>query len=152
MVRTSIAVVAALITLSVPAAALANDDVPLEGAAASPESCNEPVILIVWVDGFDRAKSKAYGDGLRSTKIVPRHGGRYIAVSPPVEVLEGAWPAERAVVVEQYPCQQAFREMWFSREYEDKLKPLRAGTGDYKIALFKLRSLPTTPSSNDRKP
>jgi uncharacterized protein (DUF1330 family) len=108
----------------------------LEGAAAS-KACNEPVVLLVWIDHLDRTRSKAYGDGLRSSRIVPRHGGKYLAVSPPLQVLEGEWPADRGFVIEQYPCEQAFREMWFSPEYQTKLKPLRANSGDYTVALFK---------------
>jgi uncharacterized protein (DUF1330 family) len=125
--------------------AAGQNPVALEGAAASPASCNDPVLLLVWIEGLDRAKSKPYGDGLRATQIVPRHGGRYLAVSPPTLVLEGKWPAERGFVVEQYPCEQAFREMWFSREYQEKLKPLRDGSGEYTVALFKLRPQPVTP-------
>ena len=127
--------------------AVAQDPVPLEGAAASPVSCNDPVLLVVWIEHLDRSKSKPYGDGLRSTKIVPRHGGRYLAVSPPMQVLEGKWPADRGFVVEQYPCEQAFREMWFSNEYQEKLKPLRAGSGDYTVALFKQRPQPAAPTA-----
>jgi len=93
--------------------------------------------LVVWIDNLDRTKSKAYGDGLRATRIVARHGGRYLAVSPPGQLLEGKWPVERGFVLEEYPCEQAFREMWFSDEYQQKLKPLRAGSGDYTVALFK---------------
>lgn len=121
---------AVFLTAAVPAS------VPLEGAAAS-STCDDPVLLVVWIDHLDRSKSKLYGEGLRSTKIVARHGGRYLAVSPPALLLEGEWPADRGFVVEEYPCEQAFREMWFSAEYQSKLKPLRANSGEYTVALFK---------------
>ena len=51
-------------------------------------------------------------------------------------VLEGSWPSDRGFVVEHYPCLEAFKALWFSKEYQQRLKPLRAGSGDYTIALF----------------
>lgn len=106
-------------------------------AIADLEACDDPVYLVVWIDHLDRTKSAPYGAGLRQTRIVPRHGGEYLAVSPPLKVLEGDWPADRAVVVERYPCQAAIERMWYSDEYQNELKPLRAGSGTYDVAVFK---------------
>ncbi len=133
----------ALALAAAPALAQAPPPPPAAYTPAGGGACDKPVYLVVWVDHLDRAKSKAYGEGLRSTHIVPRHGGRYLAVSPPVKVLEGDWPADRAVVVEEYPCLAAATDMWFSDEYQKTLKPLREGSGDYKVALFqKFTALP----------
>jgi uncharacterized protein (DUF1330 family) len=118
--------------------AAATPKIALEGPAAS-AACNKPVILVVWIEHLDRTRSKAYGDGLRSSKIVPRNGGQYVAVSPPLQVLEGEWPADRGFVTERYPCRAAFDAMWFSNEYQKRLKPLREGSGAYTIALFEER-------------
>jgi uncharacterized protein (DUF1330 family) len=89
------------------------------------------------VDRLDRTKSKAYGDGLRSTGIVKRHGGEYKAVGAPLVMLEGAWPKDRSMVLETYPCLEALQRMWYSDAYQKGLKPLRAGSGDYTVAVFK---------------
>jgi uncharacterized protein (DUF1330 family) len=107
-------------------------------AAQTPpaEVCKDPVYLVVWIEHLDRTKSKAYGDGLRSSGIVARNGGEYQAVSPPALVLEGEWPADRGFVVERYPCMAALQRMWYSDEYQKKLKPLRAGSGEYTVAVF----------------
>lgn len=107
-------------------------------AAQTPpaEACVDPVYLVVWIERLDRTRSRAYGDGLRSSGIVARNGGEYMAVSPPALVLEGRWPADRGFVVERYPCMAALRRMWYSDEYQNRLKPLRAGTGDYTVAVF----------------
>jgi uncharacterized protein (DUF1330 family) len=107
-------------------------------APATPATaCSEPVYLVVWVEHLDRTKSRAYGDGLRSSGIVRRNGGKYQLVSPPLMMLEGEWPADRGFVVESYPCLDALKAMWFSDEYQKKLKPLRAGSGEYTVAVFK---------------
>ena len=108
----------------------ATDTVPV------PADCTEPVYLMVWIENIDRSKSAAYGQALRQSRIVSRHGGVYLAVSPPALLLEGDWPADRGFVVERYPCRALFDAMWFSNEYQEVLKPLRDGSGDYTVALF----------------
>ena len=106
-------------------------------ASNAAAQCSDPVILVVSIDHLDRSKSGAYGQALRSSQIVKRNGGRYIAVGPPELMLEGDWPADRGFVIEEYPCVEAFRAMWFSDEYQKKIKPLREGSGTYTIGLFK---------------
>jgi uncharacterized protein (DUF1330 family) len=104
--------------------------------APSSEVCKDPVYLVVSIEHLDRTKSKAYGEALRSSGIVARNGGEYQAVGPPALVLEGEWPADRGFVVERYPCMAALQRMWYSDEYQKKLKPLRAGSGEYTVAVF----------------
>ena len=98
--------------------------------------CDKPVMLVVSVDHLDRAKSKPYAEALRDSGIVKRNGGRYRVVGAPALLLEGTWPSDRGFVIEQYPCIEAFRAMWYSDDYQRRIKPLRAGSGDYTIALF----------------
>jgi uncharacterized protein (DUF1330 family) len=101
---------------------------------AAPKTCKDPVYLVVWIEHLDRTKSKAYGDGLRSSGIVARHGGEYQAVSPPALVLEGKWPADRGFVVERYPCME--------------------GSGDYTVAVFNAfkRPAPAKPANSQPAP
>jgi len=99
-------------------------------------TCDKPVYLVILVDQFDRAKSKAYGEAMRSSGIVRRNQGSYRISGAPAQVLEGQWPSDRAFVVEHYPCRAAFERMWNSPEYQEKIKPLRADTGIYTIVLF----------------
>ena len=117
-----------------------------------PARCDDPVSLVVWIEHLDRTRSKPYGDALRSSGIIARHGGQYLAVSPPMMMLEGEWPADRGFVVERYPCLDALKAMWFSDEYQKKIKPLRANSGNYTVAVFKqfgttASAAPTSPSA-----
>jgi uncharacterized protein (DUF1330 family) len=114
-------------------------------APAPDAACKSPVYLVVWIGHLDRTKSKGYGDALRSSGIVARNGGEYQAVSPPALVLEGEWPADRGFVVEKYPCMAALQRMWYSDEYQKKLKPLRAGSGEYTVAVFNEFRRPVPP-------
>lgn len=133
MLRTSL--VALALTACAPLTQVAAAT-PAQALATPPEACNKPVILVVWIEHLDRTRSRAYGEGLRSSQIVARNGGQYLAVSPPVLILEGEWPADRGFVTERYPCMAAFRAMWFSDEYQKRIKPLREGSGQYTIAVF----------------
>ena len=117
---------------------------PPPSVIADLTACNKPVLLVVWIEALDRSKSGAYGKALRESKLVPSHGGTYQAVSPPAELIEGEWPADRGFVVERYPCRAAFERFWTSDEYQKKVKPLREGSGKYTVALFdeRMQALP----------
>lgn len=120
----------------------------LSSAAAEAPACDKPVYLVISVDRFDRVKARPYAEAMRASGIVKRNEGSYRISGRPAQVLEGDWPQDRGFVIEHYPCRAAFDRMWLSAEYQEKLKPLRAGTGDYTIALFdavppqKVRDLP----------
>jgi uncharacterized protein (DUF1330 family) len=105
-------------------------------ARAAGDGCTRGAYLVVAIDNLDRTKSKAYGDALRQSQIVARHGGAYKISGAPAEVLEGQWPQGRSMVVERYPCLDAIRQFWYSDEYQKQIKPLRAGSGDYLVAAF----------------
>lgn len=102
-------------------------------------ACNKPALLVVTMDDLDRSKTKAYGEALRRTQIVRRHGGRYLAYGEPNLRLEGDWPAGRAMVIERYPCLEAVRQFWQSDEYQKDIKPLRDGAGRFLVAAFEER-------------
>lgn len=108
-------------------------------SAQPQETCNAPVYLVVLVEGFDRERAAPYAQALRSTGIVAAHGGRYRAAGAPLAVLEGDWPADRAFVVEEYPCAERALAMWNSPTYQDQVKPARAGTGRYSVILMRAR-------------
>lgn len=110
--------------------------------ATTPESASQPVYLLVMVDDFDRAKFKPYQDALRSTGIITRNGGEYLAVGAPAQLLEGDWPKRRSFVLEKFPSMADFKNFWFSDEYQKKIKPLRDETGKYTIAVFETPKTP----------
>lgn len=101
-----------------------------------PAGCERPAYLVVSIDDLDRSKSAPYGEALRRTQIVPRHGGEYVAVGSSPLVLEGTWPAGRSMVVERYPCLEMIKAFWYSDEYQKEIMPLRAGSGTYTVVAF----------------
>ena len=72
----------------------------------------------------------------RVIELVERHGGTYLMRGGPLELLEGEWPAQHRLVVSSWPSLEALRAFWQSDEYQQVVKPIRAGTGRYHVAVF----------------
>lgn len=72
----------------------------------------------------------------RAAELTSRCGGEYIVRGSANTVLEGDMWNGRACVVSRWPSLEAAREFWNSKEYQEVLKPLRAGTGLYDVGLF----------------
>lgn len=72
----------------------------------------------------------------QTSALLARHGGEYVVRGGPQAVLEGSWPDDRRVVVSRWPSLEALKGFWNSSEYQQVIKPLRAGTGDYDVTIF----------------
>ncbi|MDX2224398.1 MAG: DUF1330 domain-containing protein [Rhodospirillaceae bacterium] len=105
-------------------------------AQAETTGCTRAAYLVVEIQNLDRTKSKPYGEALRRSQIVARHGGVYKFSGAPAAVLEGSWPEGRSLVVERYPCLDAIKQFWYSAEYQKDIMPLRAGSGEYLVTAF----------------
>ena len=74
--------------------------------------------------------------GRRTAPLIARYGGEYLLRGGPVKVLEGSWPAERRMVVSKWPSLEAIEAFWNCTEYQTVNKPIRAGTGEYDVAVY----------------
>lgn len=92
------------------------------------------VYLVVTAHIADPAKMAAYQAALTESGLYARHGGRYVLRGRPVADLEN-WDG-RAVVVAEFPDRAAAEAFWHSPEYSQQVKPLRAGAGDFHVAIF----------------
>jgi uncharacterized protein (DUF1330 family) len=90
--------------------------------------------LVVSARVTDAAKMAAYARGLAESGLYARHGGRYVLIGRPLADLEN-WDG-RSVVVAEFPNAEAVRAFWNDPEYQEKVKPLRAGAGEFHVALF----------------
>lgn len=68
-----------------------------------------------------------------ASALVARMGGRYVVMRGEQEWLEGPSDAARTVVSE-WPDRAAALAFWHCDEYA-RIKPLRAGTGDFRVRL-----------------
>ena len=90
--------------------------------------------LLVTARVTDPAKMAAYARALAASGLYPRHGGRYLFVGKAAEALE-EWPGD-SVVCAVFPSRVAAQAFWDDPEYQQAIKPLRAGAGDFHVAIF----------------
>lgn len=67
------------------------------------------------------------------SRLVGEMGGRYLAVSSDVQVLEGDWQ-HRSLVIHQWPDLPTARRFWNSDQY-GKIRQLRDGCGTFVVLL-----------------
>ena len=140
-----VAVLVASMSLAVAGAATA----PVNpGAAAAPTldpvACDgHPVIMVVAGTSRDPARMAAYAAAIRAEGLYPRLAGYYLNYSRPVAVFEGD-PGSASVLLVRFPCLAHSRAFWFSRAYQERIKPLRENpaAGDYTVTVYAERDVP----------
>lgn len=90
--------------------------------------------LVVIARITDRGKMAEYGAALAASGLYPAHGGEYRLIGRAAVPLED-WQDE-AVVVAHFPDRAAAEAFWWSSDYQEKIKPLRAGAGEFRVAIF----------------
>lgn len=95
---------------------------------AVPVNCDKPVFMVVNYWRSDKGGMQEYGLELRNRQIYEKLKGWYIARRP-VEIFEGTWDANRAFLIAQFPCREAARAFYYSKEYQEII-PYRAGATD----------------------
>lgn len=95
---------------------------------ALPENCNKPVFMVVNYWRSEQSGMQEYGRELRDRKLYETLKGWY-AARRPVEIFEGTWDANRMFLIAQFPCREAARAFYYSKEYQEII-PYRAGATD----------------------
>jgi uncharacterized protein (DUF1330 family) len=72
----------------------------------------------------------------KSAELAKRHGGRYIVRGKVIEQLEGTGYQGKSVVILEFPTMEQLTGFVKGDEYQQTVKPLRAGTGIYDIGIF----------------
>ncbi len=94
-----------------------------------------PAYLVVTARVTDRPKLMAYNQAIAAERLYEMHGGRRLAMGPPALALED-WPEGEVVMIAEFPSGAAAEAFWFSDAYQQRCKPLRAGAGQFRVALF----------------
>ena len=94
-----------------------------------------PAYLLVTARVSDPDKMVAYAGALAASGLYPRHGGRYLFIGKAKTPLED-WPVGDSVVCAVFPSRAAAEAFWADPEYQHVIKPLRAGAGDFHVAIF----------------
>ena len=113
----------------------------LAAAAATPavEACdNKPVYMVVAGPTHDRARMQAYGKAIADSELSQKLGGYYINAPIPLATFEGEPPKGYATLIVRFPCFANAKAFWYSKTYQEKIKPLRLNpsAGDYVVTVY----------------
>ncbi|MDX2209841.1 MAG: DUF1330 domain-containing protein [Sphingopyxis sp.] len=105
---------------------------------AAPVPCDTPVYMVVAGPTHDRARMQAYAKAIFDSGLYQQLGGYYINAPVPVAVFEGDVPPNQATLIVRFPCLANAQAFWFSKEYQEKIKPLRLNpsAGDYTVTVY----------------
>ena len=95
----------------------------------------KPAFLLVTAHVTDRVKMGAYARALAASGLYEAHGGSYDFIGPAAAGLEN-WPVGMSAVCARFPSRAAAEAFWNSAQYQDEIKPLRAGAGTFHVAIF----------------
>lgn len=112
---------------------------PLAAQDFDPETCDgKPVIMLVSGTISDWARIRAYGAAIRDSGLYDRLGGYYLNVPRPLAVFEGEPPPMQSILMVRFPCLAHARTFWFSKEYQETLKPLRLNpsAGEFVVTVY----------------
>jgi len=104
-------------------------------------ACVDPVRMLVYGTIEDRKAFGPYGRALAESGLYPKNGGWYEAITPPLDVFEGAPPDTRGVIIARFPCLEAARRFWNSPEYTG-IRKLREGIAEFEVLVLPVPPLP----------
>jgi len=100
-----------------------------------PQSPLRPAFLLVSAHVTDQVRMGEYARALAASGLYARHGGHYLFAGKAAVPLED-WPHGTSVVCARFPSRAAAEAFWADVQYQDNVKPLRAGAGDFHVAIF----------------
>lgn len=105
---------------------------------AAPAACDKPVYMVVAGPTHDRARMQAYARAIFDSGLYQQLGGYYINAPIPLAVFEGTPPKGHATLIVRFPCLANAKAFWYSKEYQDKIMPLRLNpaAGDYVVTVY----------------
>lgn len=104
-------------------------------AEPTAEPGEKPAYLLVTARVGDSVRMGAYAKALAASGLYARHGGHYLFLGKAARGLED-WPESTSIVCARFPSRAAAEAFWFDAQYQDEVKPLRAGAGEFHVAIF----------------
>lgn len=108
-------------------------------ASTTPEPCdNKPVYMVVAGPTHDRARMGAYAKAIADSGLYQKLGGYYINAPQTLATFEGDPPAGYVALIVRFPCLANARAFWYSKVYQEKIRPLRLNpsAGDYTVTVY----------------
>lgn len=99
---------------------------------------NKPVYMVVAGPTHDRARMGAYAKAIAESELYQKLGGYYINAPVPLATFEGEAPKGYATLIVRFPCLANAKAFWYSKTYQEKIKPLRLrpSAGDYVVTVY----------------
>ncbi|MBL0924020.1 MAG: DUF1330 domain-containing protein [Sphingomonadaceae bacterium] len=99
---------------------------------------NKPVYMVVAGPTYDRARMQAYAKAIADSKLYQKLGGYYVNAPVPVATFEGEPAKGHATLIVRFPCLANAKAFWYSRTYQETIKPLRLNpsSGDYLVTVY----------------
>jgi uncharacterized protein (DUF1330 family) len=72
----------------------------------------------------------------KSAALCKAHGGKYLLRGMPKENYDGDLLEGKMVILTEFPTMDELQSFIKGDEYQNNIKPLREGTGEYHIAFY----------------
>jgi uncharacterized protein (DUF1330 family) len=108
-------------------------------ATPSVDTCdNKPVYMVVAGPTHDRERMQAYAKAIADSQLYQKLGGYYVNAPAPLATFEGQPAKGHATLIVRFPCLANARAFWYSKVYQEKIKPLRLNpsAGDYLVTVY----------------
>lgn len=129
-------------------ATLAPDDFPptASESATTPLVCAETgsVLMVVTGTTLDRERMQTYSKAIKDAGLYPQTLGYYLNDPRPLRTFEGDLDADFATLIVRFPSECAAIDFWYSKVYQNEIKPLRENpsAGEYRVTLYRDLPLP----------
>jgi uncharacterized protein (DUF1330 family) len=111
----------------------------IPAAQAAQQGCDhKPVLMVVAGPTHDRARMMAYAKAIAESGLYQKLGGYYVNAPLALATFEGAPPPGYTTLIVRFPCLANARAFWFSKAYQEKIRPLRLNpsAGDYTVTVY----------------
>jgi uncharacterized protein (DUF1330 family) len=81
-----------------------------------------------------KPEMKEYAE--KSAALCKAHGGKYLLRGMPKENYDGDLLEGKMVILTEFPTMDELQTFIKGEEYQNNIKPLREGTGEYHIAFY----------------
>jgi uncharacterized protein (DUF1330 family) len=94
--------------------------------------------MVVSGPTHDGARMRAYGEAIAKSGLYQKLGAYYLNAPRPVATLEGETPKNHTLLMVRFPCLANAKAFWYSRDYQEKIKPMRLNpsAGEYSVTVY----------------
>ncbi len=86
----------------------------------------------------DAVRMRAYGLAIAESKLYEQLGGYYLNIPAAIDSFEGEAEEGFTTLIVRFPCLENARAFWYSKTYQDEIRPLRLdpSAGDYVVRVY----------------